>query len=57
MNNFQHFLTPEEAYELDRKTKGGRREPLAFYQSLARDDRVCEVCEVEKVWKLADSDM
>jgi hypothetical protein len=57
MNNFEHFLTPEQARKMDQKTKGGRREPLSFYEDLARDDRMCEVCESERVWKLANCGM
>ncbi|GAF69270.1 unnamed protein product [marine sediment metagenome] len=57
MNNFGYFLTPKEAYDQDARTKNGRREPLSFYEDAAKNDSICEVCEMEKVWKLVDCGM
>lgn len=57
MNNFVKYITPEKAKKLDDSQKGGRREPLSYYQAIARNDALCEICEVEKVWKLADTGM
>lgn len=57
MNNFRRLLTPLEAWEQDQALEGGRKEPLEFYQRLAGNDNMCEVCESEKVWKLVDTGM
>ena len=57
MNNFYQYLTPEKARKLDQQTEGGRRKPLAYYQKLATNKAVCEICETEAVWRLADTGM
>jgi len=57
MNNFEHYLTPQEAKKLNDNTKGGRRKPLSYYKKLSKNDAVCFVCEMEKVWRLADTGM
>ena len=53
MNNFTHYLTPEEAFRKD-VVKGTA---LKEYQRLSNVKGKCFICEVEDIWKLADTDM
>ncbi len=48
MNNFEHFLTPEQALKLD--NGNGVHQTLKAYQKAAEDDRECSNCD-EKVWR------
>ena len=57
MFDFGKYLTPRQAMEKDMATEDGRREPLSFYEHLAVKDALCEVCEVEHIWKLVDTGM
>lgn len=55
LNNFENFITPEQAKSMDDETADGRRKPLSYYERLSRNDSMCMVCETEKVWRLADT--
>ena len=57
MFTFAKYLTPEEAKKLDDHLEGGRRQPIEYYKQLARNNSLCEVCEFNPVWKLADTGM
>jgi len=57
MFTFFKYLTPEKAKELDDNTERGRREPLKYYQELASNNSMCEVCGANPVWKFGDTGM
>ena len=57
MNNFAEYITPEKAKQLDDTLEGGRRKPLSHYKHLSTKNVICEICEVEKIWKFADTGM
>ena len=54
MNNFGAYLTPEEAAE--KEVQEGQTS-AKYYRKLAKKRGLCEVCETEEVWRLADTGM
>ena len=52
MNNFKHWITPEQAYEFDVKN-GQKGTSIKMYENRLNDDSLCSVCETEPVWKYA----
>ena len=55
MNNFQHFITPEQAYELQQKHGGGRS--LKSFKKAANRTGLCEACETEQIWRYGGTGM
>ena len=57
MNNFKHFITPEEAVEIHNKQNPRDLKTVEYYEQLAKDYSLCEVCNEEKVWRFAGCGM
>ena len=54
MNNFKHFLTPQQASRLIKVD--GNYKSIKLWNARANDNRTCFVCD-EKVWKLVNTDL
>lgn len=50
------MITAEEAHE-KQVIQDGEPKPLAFYKNLARNKKLCSVCESSPVWRLGNVGM
>ena len=57
MNNFKHFITPEEAAKLHNKSNPDDKKSIEYFRQLSRDKSLCEVCGVERVWRFVGAGM
>ena len=57
MNNFKHFLTPEEAAKAHNDLNPYDQRTVEYYRKLAINNSMCEVCEIEPVWKFGGCGM
>lgn len=53
MNNFQHFLTPEQAYDLEKKHDGSRT--LEELKQAAKRTGLCSACNTEEIWRYGET--
>jgi hypothetical protein len=49
MNNFDNFITPEEAYEFD-VINGIEDTTVEMYEKRSKLNEPCQVCETEQAW-------
>ena len=57
MNNFCGYQTPEEAFKQHIAVNDPPIHTLEDYKRFAKNNALCEICKVEKVWKMVDTDM
>ncbi len=57
MRNFKHFITPDEAVKIHNKYNPRDLKTAKYYEQLAKDYSLCEVCKEEIVWRFADCGM
>ena len=61
MNNFAELITPARALMLHIKMCKEEGIPqvhyLDYYKRCAENSGLCEICEVEEVWKFGDTGM
>ena len=56
MNNFDHYITPREAYKRDLEI-GQTGTSVEYYEELAKVTEKCSVCGMENQWRYAGTGM
>lgn len=57
MNNFGHYITPEQAKKYHDKLNPDDKLPLKYWKRRAKLKAKCFVCEYEDVWRYGQTGM